>query len=39
VITTPHVGYTTEGTFRGWYADVVEDIAAYRAGKPIRNLT
>ncbi len=36
VIATPHVGYVTEQTYRGWFAQVIEDIAAFMAGAPIR---
>ena len=39
VLLTPHVGYVTVENLREWFADVVEDIAAYRAGSPIRVLT
>jgi phosphoglycerate dehydrogenase-like enzyme len=37
-ILTPHTGYVTLETFRGWYADVVEDVAAWLAGSPLRVL-
>ena len=33
---TPHLGYVTENTYRNFYRDAVEDIAAYLAGSPIR---
>jgi phosphoglycerate dehydrogenase-like enzyme len=33
---TPHIGYVTENTYRNFYRDAVEDIAAYLAGSPIR---
>jgi phosphoglycerate dehydrogenase-like enzyme len=36
VITTPHIGYVTEGQYKTFYHDAVEDIAAFIAGKPIR---
>ena len=32
----PHAGYVTRENFRDWYVAVVEDIAAYAAGAPIR---
>jgi len=32
----PHAGYVTRENFREWYSAVVEDIAAYAAGAPIR---
>ncbi|WP_030439556.1 D-2-hydroxyacid dehydrogenase family protein [Actinoplanes subtropicus] len=35
----PHLGYVTDATYRAWYAQVVEDIAAWRAGAPVRVLT
>ncbi|GGE27596.1 2-hydroxyacid dehydrogenase [Agaricicola taiwanensis] len=37
-VTTPHLGYVTEGAYRGFYRDAVEDILAWRAGKPVRVL-
>jgi phosphoglycerate dehydrogenase-like enzyme len=36
VVATPHLGYVTEETYRIFYGGVVEDIAAWLAGKPIR---
>ncbi|MGP3536053.1 NAD(P)-dependent oxidoreductase [Microbacterium sp. RD1] len=38
VILTPHLGYVTDSAFRVWFADVVEDIRAWRGGEPIRVL-
>ena len=38
VVMTPHLGYVTEGTYRMFYADTVEAIAAWRAGTPVRTL-
>jgi len=35
----PHLGYVTDATYRAWYAQIVEDIAAWRAGAPVRVLT
>jgi len=35
-IATPHIGYVTDGSYRVFYSDIVEDIAAWRAGEPIR---
>jgi phosphoglycerate dehydrogenase-like enzyme len=35
----PHLGYVTEAAFRSMYEQVVEDVAAWRAGSPIRVLT
>jgi phosphoglycerate dehydrogenase-like enzyme len=34
----PHLGYVSRHTFDVFYRDIVEDIAAYRAGAPIRVL-
>jgi len=34
----PHLGYVTEGGYRAMYEQVVEDIAAWRAGSPLRVL-
>lgn len=39
VLATPHIGYVTEETYRTWYADAVEDIQAYLAGRPVRVLS
>ena len=36
---TPHLGYVTEGVMKIFYRDIVEDIAAYCAGYPLRLLT
>jgi phosphoglycerate dehydrogenase-like enzyme len=38
VVLSPHLGYVTEGTYRAFYEDMVEDIAAWRAGAPVRVL-
>ena len=38
-ILTPHLGYSTPENFTVFYANVVEDIQAWMAGKPIRILT
>ncbi|GAB2802070.1 D-2-hydroxyacid dehydrogenase family protein [Actinoallomurus bryophytorum] len=35
---SPHMGYVTEQTYRIFYADAVEDIAAFLDGSPIRTL-
>ncbi|MEU9974950.1 D-2-hydroxyacid dehydrogenase family protein [Streptomyces sp. NPDC051014] len=39
VLATPHLGYVTEGNYRTFYAQAVEDIAAFLAGDPVRRLT
>jgi phosphoglycerate dehydrogenase-like enzyme len=38
-VLTPHIGYVTGETYRVFYADAVEAVAAFRAGDPIRLLT
>lgn len=38
-ILTPHLGYVTESTFRMFYEDTVEAIAAWRRGAPVRVVT
>ncbi len=38
-VLTPHVGYVTEATYRRFYGDAVEDVAAWMAGAPVRVLT
>ena len=35
----PHLGYVTERGYRTMYEQVVEDIAAWRAGAPVRTLS
>jgi phosphoglycerate dehydrogenase-like enzyme len=35
-VLTPHLGFVTEDTYRVFYRDTVEDIAAWLAGTPIR---
>lgn len=35
---TPHLGYVTEGTYRAFYREIVEDIEAWLDGNPIRVL-
>lgn len=36
VVLTPHLGYVTEQNYRRYYGDMVEDIAAWLDGKPVR---
>ncbi|MEX3768270.1 NAD(P)-dependent oxidoreductase, partial [Mycolicibacterium fortuitum] len=36
---TPHLGYVTDTVMSIFYRDIVEDIAAYCAGSPLRLLT
>jgi phosphoglycerate dehydrogenase-like enzyme len=35
----PHLGYVTEAAYRSMFKQVAEDVAAWRAGSPIRVLT
>ena len=35
----PHIGYVTSDNYRTFYRHVIEDIAAYTAGTPIRVLS
>lgn len=37
-VLTPHIGFVTAETYRAWYAELVEDVAAFLAGEPIRVL-
>lgn len=39
LLLTPHLGYTTEATFRVFYTQTVEAVRAWQAGAPIRVLT
>jgi hypothetical protein len=34
-VLTPHLGYVTDSTFRMFYEDTVEAIAAWRRGTPV----
>lgn len=36
VVLTPHLGYVTESNYRKYYGDMVEDIAAWLNGAPVR---
>ncbi len=38
ILATPHIGYVSEDTYRAWFRQVVEDIAAFLAGSPVRRL-
>ena len=38
VLLSPHMGYVTEGNYALMYADVVEDVRAWREGSPLRLL-
>ncbi|WP_062464710.1 D-2-hydroxyacid dehydrogenase family protein [Demequina soli] len=37
-VLTPHLGYVTDGTYRVFYPQAVEAIAAWAAGEPLRRL-
>ncbi|MFC8801756.1 D-2-hydroxyacid dehydrogenase family protein [Promicromonospora sp. NPDC057138] len=37
-VLTPHLGYVTEDTYATFFAQAVEDIAAWAAGSPVRVL-
>ncbi|MGL4261371.1 MAG: D-2-hydroxyacid dehydrogenase family protein [Afipia sp.] len=39
VVLTPHLGYVTENNYRRYYGDMVEDIAAWLGGTPVRVMT
>ncbi|WP_024576435.1 MULTISPECIES: D-2-hydroxyacid dehydrogenase family protein [unclassified Afipia] len=39
VVLTPHLGYVTENNYRRYYGDMVEDIAAWLSGAPVRVMT
>jgi len=38
-VLTPHLGYVTGATYRTFYRQAVEDVAAWAAGEPLRVLT
>ncbi len=38
VVLLPHLGYVSEPAFRNMYGQVVEDVAAFRDGAPVRVL-
>ncbi len=38
LIATPHIGYVTDATYRVFYRDAVEDIAAWLKGEPVRQI-
>ena len=35
-VLSPHLGYVSDGTYREYFEDIVDDIAQWRAGKPVR---
>lgn len=38
-VLTPHLGYVTDGGYRVFYSDAVQDIHAWLAGSPLRELS
>lgn len=38
VLATPHLGYVTERTYRVFFEEIVEDIVAFAAGSPLRQV-
>lgn len=38
VVATPHIGYVTQDTYHMFFAEAVEDIERWLAGKPVRVL-
>ncbi|MEK3721418.1 D-2-hydroxyacid dehydrogenase family protein [Paenibacillus sp. FSL H8-0034] len=39
VLTTPHLGYVSQGNYQTFYRDAVENIEAFLSGSPIRILS
>jgi phosphoglycerate dehydrogenase-like enzyme len=39
VLAVPHLGYVTEGNYRRFFTEAVEDVAAWQSGTPVRELT
>ncbi|MEK3914627.1 D-2-hydroxyacid dehydrogenase family protein [Paenibacillus sp. FSL H7-0331] len=39
VLTTPHLGYVSQGNYQTFYSDTVENIEAFLSGSPIRILS
>lgn len=37
-VLTPHLGYVTDATYRVFFADALEDVEAWAAGEPIREV-
>jgi phosphoglycerate dehydrogenase-like enzyme len=38
IVCTPHLGYVSEDGYRVFFTDIVEDIAAYLDGAPVRTI-
>lgn len=39
VLPSPHIGYVSQNVYRIFYADIVEDVAAFLDGSPVRVIT
>ncbi|MGN8342612.1 D-2-hydroxyacid dehydrogenase family protein [Pseudomonas sp. SMV71] len=39
VLATPHIGYVSQQNYQQFYAQMIEDLLAWAAGKPIRLMT
>jgi phosphoglycerate dehydrogenase-like enzyme len=37
-VLTPHIGYATEDTYQEYFPQIVEDIAAFLKGRPVREI-
>jgi phosphoglycerate dehydrogenase-like enzyme len=37
-VLTPHLGYVTAENYRRYYTEMVEDIAAWLKGEPVRRI-
>jgi phosphoglycerate dehydrogenase-like enzyme len=38
IVCTPHLGYVSEDGYRAFFGDIVDDIAAYLDGAPVRTI-
>jgi phosphoglycerate dehydrogenase-like enzyme len=38
VLATPHIGYVTENNYRQFFEHMIEDVLAWHAGHPVREL-
>jgi phosphoglycerate dehydrogenase-like enzyme len=36
VLATPHLGYVTDASYRVYYGEAAQDVAAFLAGSPVR---
>jgi len=39
VLPSPHIGYVSQNVYRAFFADIVEDVAAFLDGAPVRVIT